>query len=167
VTEISRAGSTSRSPGAGQAVAGRGIVRVELGGARVSLGRLLLFAAALVDQRLVRPALRDPVVQPDRHVEVGKRILLVIGGEVGESATIIGLRRIRGERDGGREVLEREGVLSLGLVNQPPIVVGARIGRIQLDGLLEIVERVLRPASLAVEIAASDIGRVIVGVELL
>ena len=53
-----------------------------------------------------------------------------------------------------------------GLIDQAAIVVGAGVGGVELDRLLEIVEGVLGPPGLAVEIAAADIGGVIVGIDL-
>ena len=45
-------------------------------------------------------------------------------------------------------------------------MIGAGVGGVELDRLLEIVEGVVDPAGLAIEIAAADIGGVVVGIEL-
>ncbi|MCY1292614.1 hypothetical protein D9M68_387230 [compost metagenome] len=52
------------------------------------------------------------------------------------------------------------------LVDQAAIVIGAGIGRVELDRLVEIVEGGIELAGLAIEVAAADIGDVVVGVEL-
>src|SRR5690606_21025902 len=56
-------------------------------------------------------------------------------------------------------------MLAAGLIDQTAIVIGARIGRIQLDGPLEIAECLFRAAIAPQEAAPPDIGGVIGGID--
>ena len=62
----------------------------------------------------------------------------------------------------GREIVDRELVLVLALIEQAAIVIGFRIVGLQRDRLVEIGERLLVAALLRVDDAAAEIGRRIV-----
>jgi hypothetical protein len=57
-------------------------------------------------------------------------------------------------------------VLAAALIDQAAPVIGARIGGVELNGALEIAERLVRAAGAAVEFAAADKGLVIARIDL-
>src|SRR5690606_7288795 len=105
--------------------------------------RARLVALALEDQALIGPGLGVAAVERDGAVEIGQRVLVVVAGEVGEAAAIIGFGRRRRQRDGGGEILQREIMLAARLIEQAAIVVGAWVGGVELDRPLEILKRLI------------------------
>lgn len=73
-------------------------------------------------------------------VEIGKGVVIVVQRDIGNAAAIIGLWRIRRERDRFREIVDRLILLIALLIDQATIVIGAAIGGAELDRLVEIVE---------------------------
>jgi hypothetical protein len=57
-------------------------------------------------------------------------------------------------------------VLTARLVEQAAPVICARVGRVELDCLVEILERLVVAAGQAVDLAAPDIGAVVIRIDL-
>ena len=66
-----------------------------------------LVAATLVDEGLICPGFGDLVVQVDRVVEIGEGVVVVVLREIGDAAAIVGLGRVRRQRDRLGEVVDR------------------------------------------------------------
>ena len=142
------------------------VVRVELGRARIGLGRLAAFAAAFVDEALVGPVFGFGIVETQGRVEVGEGVLLVAERQIGDTAARIGLGRPGVEGDCRRKVLDRLLVLAVELIEQAAIVVGAWVGGVEVDRLLEVGQGIAVAPGDAVDVAAADIGRVIARIDL-
>src|SRR5690606_929895 len=81
-------GVDRRSAGAGAAktILGRLVGWVEPDSFAIRLGRLRLFAAPFIDQRLVGPCLGVLLVELDGHVEVGEGVIFLVERQIGKAA---------------------------------------------------------------------------------
>src|SRR5690606_5693422 len=124
---------------------------------RVGTGSPVPLTTALIDQPLVGPAFRKVLIQPDRGVEIRKGIFLVAERQIRQPTRVISVRLARRVRDRFGEIFNGELMLVAGLVEETAPVIGARVGRIQVDRTLKVLERFVGPSAQPVELAASDI----------
>jgi hypothetical protein len=114
----------------------------------------------------VRPGNGRIAVQIDRHGQVGEGRVRIVDGEIGNAAGDVGSTGFRVEADSRREVLDRLRVLVLGLVDQAAIVEGACIAAVPSDHGIEVVQSGSEVALLTVDVAAADIGDVIIRLDV-
>ncbi len=118
---------------------------------RTGVGARRLFA--IVDA-LIREAARGPCLQAVRRrlhgrVEIARGRARIVDGEIAERARDQRLRLLRIERDRGREIVDRELMLALALIEEATVVIGLRVVGPDRDRLVEVVERVDQLSALA------------------
>lgn len=115
----------------------------------------------LVDKRLIGPAFRNILIERNGCVEIVEGIVVVAERHIGNAATVIRFRRRGIERNCLEKSLDGLLVLALGLIDQAAIMVGATVGGLQGNSLIEVAERLIKTTGLTIDIAAPDIGSVI------
>src|SRR5690606_27704624 len=126
--------------GSQQALLGRLVVGIELRCPCIGFRRFGHVAAPLVDERLIGPAFRDFFVEADCRVEIGECVLLVSQRQIGYAAPVIAIGLIGLGRDRNRNILYSKLMLPRRLVRKDAEMVEARIRRIKLLYLVEILE---------------------------
>ena len=61
----------------------------------IGLGGLGHLAATLINKRLVGPGFRHIAIQRNGVVEIGESVFIVVQGDIGKAAAVIGLGRCR------------------------------------------------------------------------